>query len=255
MYYSLDAYERKFATLLVLSKMLDTEISDGGQFTFLSKGALHKINNRIALDDIYHEIEGGLFFEIITELQSDNIISTLNFYSYCIKDRNKLNQKIAELNSVGITLDKMRNYYNGDDFAENEKELRSIHLVTESVAVKEVIFLVFDERYEMPFRSKAKNHKGGDTYTKKLHDIAYLVDAPGKKVDYNKLLADNINNGLFGRRPIARYMKTNKFKKPTLVQKSEDGKTLVLKGELFIKTILISDVPTQYQYLYRSKIK
>lgn len=129
MYYSLDTNERKFATLLVLSKMLATEISEKGQFSFSRKGELHHINNDIVFGDIFHKIESNLFFEIFTELQSEKTISTLGFGSYYIKDRNKLNQKIAELNSVGITLDKMRKHYNGDDFTENKKILNNCLIV------------------------------------------------------------------------------------------------------------------------------
>ncbi len=133
--------------------------------------------------------------------------------------------------------------------------LRSINLVTESIIIKDVIFLVLDEKYEMPIRFDVKNNKGGETYIKKLHNIAYIINAEGKKVDYNERLADDINNGLFKKRAVRDYMKTNNFKKPTLVQKSEDGKILVLKNEIPVKTILINAIPTQHRSLYINKTK
>lgn len=133
--------------------------------------------------------------------------------------------------------------------------LQSIHLVTESIVLKNVLFLVLDEHFEMPIRCEIKNNDGKDAYIEKLHNIAYIVDAPKKKVSYNKNLADCINNGLFRKRLIARYMKTNNFKKPTLVQKSKDANILVLKNEIVIKTALINSIPLQYQSLYIDKTK
>ncbi len=132
--------------------------------------------------------------------------------------------------------------------------LKSIHLITKSLEPTDVIFLVLDERFEYPIRSVVW-HKGNPTYVKKLYDIAYFVDVPNKKVNYGKNIANSINNGLFRKRPVAEYMETNKFKKPTLVQKSEN-KTLVLKNEILVETGLIHNkVPKQYQYLYIDKTR
>jgi len=119
-----------------------------------------------------------------------------------------------------------------------------------------VIFLVLDERFEIPIRCAVKNKRGEETYIKKLYNIAYIVNVPGKRVDYNRNLANDINNGLFRRRQIVKYMKTNKLKKPTLIQKSEDGDYLVLKNEIPVKTGLVNhNVPVQYQSLYIDKTK
>lgn len=128
----------------------------------------------------------------------------------------------------------------------------SIHLITPSIVIGDTIFLVIDERFESPIRFIAKKSDGSETTIKKLHNIAYIVNARGKKVEYDKRLADNINNGLFKNKRIAEYMKTNKLKKPTLVQKSETG-ILVLKNEITVKTMLVNAVPTQYQSLYIDK--
>lgn len=133
--------------------------------------------------------------------------------------------------------------------------LQSIHLITESLEPSDVIFLVFNEDFNKPIRYSVKNHNGEPTYIKKLYDISYIVNVPNKKVAYSKELADNINNGLFRKRLVKKYMATNKFNKPTLVQKSEDRTILVLKNEIEIKTILIKNIPTQYQYLYIDKTK
>ncbi len=134
--------------------------------------------------------------------------------------------------------------------------LKSIHLVTNSLEPKSVIFLVLDEQFEMPVRCAVNNKKGTSTYIKKLYDIAYAWDVPNKKVGYDKSLADNINNGLFKKGRVAKYMRTNKLKKPTLVKKSEDGKSLVLKNDVPVKTGLVKhDVPIQHQSLYVEKTK
>lgn len=133
--------------------------------------------------------------------------------------------------------------------------LRSIHLVTESLEPKEVIFLVLDEHYEIPIRCEVNNHEGRPAYIKKLYDLAYPANAPGKSVPYSRNLSDSISNGLFRLRQAAQYMKANNLSKPTLVKKSEDGKSLVLKNEVTIKTALIKNIPPQYQYLYIDKTK
>lgn len=135
----------------------------------------------------------------------------------------------------------------------NENYLRSIHLVTTSLEPRDVIFLVLDERFEMPIRCSIKNYSEKETYIKKLYNIAYIISVPGKKVAYDENISDCINNGLFRRSAVRRYMKTNGFRKPTLVQKSENGDILVLKDEIPIKTILLKDIPTQYQSLYIDK--
>lgn len=140
-----------------------------------------------------------------------------------------------------------------DEKEEMKKQLKSIHLITNSFKPNDAIFLVLDENFNIPIRCPAKNIKGEDTYIKKLHNIAYLVNAPDKKVIYSKTLADRINNGLFRKIPIAKYLRTNNFKKPTLVKKSEDKTILVLKNEILIKIDLVKNIPSQYQYLYIDK--
>jgi len=133
------------------------------------------------------------------------------------------------------------------------KTLESIHLITESLEPTKVIFLVLNQLFDRPIRCAVKNNNGDDTYMKKLYNISYIVNAPGKRVEYNKNLADNINNGLFRRKEIADYMRTNKLKKPTLVQKSENDEILVLKGEVLLKTELIKNIPSQCKNLYIDK--
>ena len=102
----------------------------------------------------------------------------------------------------------------------------------------------------IPIRPQAKQSarvvsKGGKTWSFQ----------PKKKVDYDKGVADSINNGIFRKQQVAYYLRTNKLDKPTLVQKSENG-TLVLKNEIPIKTALIkNEVPSQHQSLYIDKTK
>ena len=131
--------------------------------------------------------------------------------------------------------------------------LKSIHLVTDSLEPSNAIFLVLDGWFENPIRCTVKNHQGEATFIKKLYDIAYLVNVPGKKVGYDRNLADNVNNGLFKIKRVAEYIRTNKFKKPTLVKKS--GEILVLANEVIVKTELITNIPAQYQSLYIDKTK
>lgn len=158
-----------------------------------------------------------------------------------IKGKTEIEGLIAEIKS--ITQKK----------GEAKNQLKSIHLITNSLEPTSVIFLVLDEQFNKPIRCAVKNNKNEETYIKKLYNIAYIVNAPNKKVIYNKSLADSINNGLFRKRPIAKYMRTNKFTKPTLVQKSEDKALLVLKNEILIKTDLIKNIPSQFQSLYIDK--
>lgn len=150
---------------------------------------------------------------------------------------------------------RLHNYITVETASQSPKSLKSIHLITDSMAAKDVIFVVLDERFEAPIRREARNNKGGDTFIKKLHNIAYFADAPDKKVSYEKNLASDINNGLFKIAQVAEYMKTNKLEKPTLVKKSRDN-NLVLKNDIVVKTGLIrKDVPSQYQSLYIDKTK
>jgi hypothetical protein len=143
-----------------------------------------------------------------------------------------------------------------NEFPHNKNSIQSMHLITDSLDPKDTIFIVLDQRFEMPIRCKVNNDKKGTTtYIKKLYNIAYYCDAPGKKVNYDKNLADNINNTLFKKRQIENYMKTHNFTKPTLVQKSENKKDLVLKNEIPIKPMLIKNVPTEHQSLYINKTK
>lgn len=137
---------------------------------------------------------------------------------------------------------------------ENKNCLKSIHLITDSLEPKNAIFLVLDERFEMPIRFAVKTKDGNPAYIKKLYDIAYFVNVPNKMVNYAKNIADGINNGLFKKIAITKYMITNKFSKPTLVGKS--NQILVLKNEILVKTGLIkNDVPMQYQSIYTDKIR
>lgn len=146
----------------------------------------------------------------------------------------------------------MRSLVENNSMQPQKNTLRSIHLITNSVAANDAIFLVLDEHFEMPIRFMARNVKGKDSSAKQLHNIAYVIDAPGKGVKYDKRTADNINNGLFRKEKVANYMKTNKLEKPTLVQKSPNG-MLVLKNEVPVKNDVISTVPAQHKPLYIDK--
>lgn len=130
---------------------------------------------------------------------------------------------------------------------------KTIHLVTSNISENDVIFLVIDENFKTPIRFSTKNPKGEDSAVKKLHNLAYIVDVPGKQVMYSERTADNINNGIFKNSQVASYMKTNKLDKPTLVKRS--GKILVFKNETLVRNILVNLVPSQYRYLYIDKTK
>lgn len=132
----------------------------------------------------------------------------------------------------------------------SQPTLASIHLITPSLENFGTIFLVLDEQWKFPIRFDMKQDE--ETYIRKLYNLAYFVDVPGKRVNYDEDLTNDINNALFKRRPVVEYMKSHGFKKPTLVIKS--GNILVLKNEVSIKTGLIKhDVPPEYRYVYTDK--
>jgi len=167
--------------------------------------------------------------------------------------------KIPEINKEKLLEERKRLLKEGgrkESYIEG-KTLQSIHLITESIVIEKckTIFLVLDEHFEMPIRCAVWNKRTGElTYIAKLYNIAYVANVPGKMVEYDKRLADNINNGLFKKRRIAEYMKLNKLKKPTLVQKAEDGNYLALRDEIPVKIGTIQTiVPPQYRSLYIDK--
>lgn len=141
---------------------------------------------------------------------------------------------------------------NANEIKQDKQYPKSLYLVSKSIVLKDAIWLVIDEQYKAPIRFAVQNNNGRDSTIKKLYKIAYLCDAPDKKVLYSKNVASNINNDLFKKTAIKKYMKTNKLAKPTLVQKSESN-TLVLKNEIVVQTKLINDVPPQFQSLYKDK--
>lgn len=130
---------------------------------------------------------------------------------------------------------------------------KSLHLITESVAALNTIWLVLDERYNRPIRFSVNNNKGKETYIKKLYNISYFINAPRTRVDYDEVLANSINNSLFKVKQIADYIKSNNLDKPTIVKKS--GDILVLRSETPVYTILIKNVPQQYRNIYTDKTK
>ncbi len=165
------------------------------------------------------------------------------------RDSINLNRK-KEIETLKIKLDKIEFQSTID---KKVTSIKSIHLISESLAPKDKLFLVIDELFQNPVRYPTKDTNGRDTTIKRLYDIAYVVNAPGKEVPYTKNKANAINNGLFKRRKIKEYLRTNDFKSPTVVRKSEDGKRLVLSNIVNVQIILIKDIPQQYQYLYIDK--
>lgn len=171
------------------------------------------------------------------------------------KDTFKMNLVLKIIRSKFDEVYKEYEENSNKKISQNILSLKSLYLITRSLECFNTIFLVLDEHFEFPDRCEIKKGNESVTYIKKLYDVAYFVDAPGKRVDYDKNLADNINNGLFKRKSVASYIKTNKFSKPTLVQKSNNN-TLVLKNEIIVKTGLIKNiVPVQYQSLYIDKTR
>jgi hypothetical protein len=140
---------------------------------------------------------------------------------------------------------------------EQRKTLQSIHLIAETIAIDrcETIFLVLDGLFDKPIRFAVKNKRTGDLTTiAKLFKIASPGNAPGKRVNYERKVVDNINNGLFKKRRIKEYLKANNLKKPTLVKKAENGDYLALTGEVPVQTGTISNtVPPQHLSLYIDK--
>lgn len=135
-----------------------------------------------------------------------------------------------------------------------KKQLKSIHLITWSVVVRDgdPIFLVFNGEFNTPIRFGAF-WRGKETAIKKLHNLAYPANAPEKKVGWDNKLADAINNGIFNKARVKEYIKTNNVKKPTLVRKEPNKKDFILENKIQIKTELIKNLPSQFQYLYQDK--
>jgi len=200
-------------------------------YLFIEGDGVPKLKGGLA----YGDPESRQFRELLKNIHNE----TKKKLGYLRKIKGMMDEKINEIPS-----------------SYDKNLLNSIHLVAVSLEPKSVIFLVLDERFEIPIRCAVNNNNGSPAYIKKLYNIAYPLDVPDKKVGYNKSLADNINNGLFRKRQVAKYMRTNRFKKPTLVKKSEDGESLVLKNDIPVQTALIKNlVPLQYQSLYIDKTK
>lgn len=135
-------------------------------------------------------------------------------------------------------------------------QLESIILISESIVLKDNLWIVLNKEFQRPIRCSTKNVKGGDSYIKKLHNIAYPGNAPGKSVSYDRNVATSINNALFRLVGIREYMKKNSLKKPTLVQKSENEDLLVLAHETIVEVGTIdTKVPPQFKNLYIDKTK
>lgn len=237
----------------ILKKMADFDreaimLNIGGFFN-------QKLLTQVSVDDSQY-LDPKVFQKIklmnsLRELSSQGYLTIVaSYYSASKSDI------IPYITKINVTLDQAERLKTNFISRNIRKgHLKSIHLVTESIASKDKIFMVLDEQYKAPIRFTIKNNNGDDTGVKKLHNIAYIVDAPGKKVAYSKKVYDSIDRSVFGKQRVKEYMRTNNLKKPTIVRKSEDGKILVLTNEVFVKTILIKDVPQQYQSLYIDKIK
>ncbi len=144
--------------------------------------------------------------------------------------------------------------YTETEIIENETYLKSISLITESVVLKDKIFLVLDGLYKNPIRYAVKNNRNEYTAITKLHNLVYPVNVPGKSVFYSKREYDSIDKTIFGKKQVQDHMRTHKLKKPTIIQKSENGETLVLKGGI-VKMELIKNIPQEYKYLYNDKTR
>jgi hypothetical protein len=134
-----------------------------------------------------------------------------------------------------------------------KKSLQSIHLIGDSAEPYNLISMVLDGDFRYPIRFAVKNKQKNETSIKKLYDIAYQHNVPGKKVYYNENLANSINNDLFTKKKkVADYIKSNSLSKPQLVMKSPDG-TLILKGDVLVEIMRPAQVRAQDRHLYEAK--
>lgn len=171
------------------------------------------------------------------------------------------NEIVKEIRALRGELEKLTDTKNPTEYSSNGNQkdgnapkLKSIHLVSNSLEPASVIFLVLDGSFGNPIRCEVKNDEGKPTYMKKFYNVAYFVDAPGKRVPYDKTLANSINNDLFKKPRVAQHMKANRLQKPTLVQKSADN-TLILTGEVLVKTELVKNIPQEFQSQYIDKTR
>lgn len=260
-YFELGAINRLTQTSKIpLSKFSNEQISLEEISNVLSKINGVKVMNAVLLRLLKSEIkEVAWFIASRTDYVSDNFPPEQELKTYVFLEINSFDEMRRVKNIIDAKLqnstiprtDKSKIM----PLSQNGNYLKSVNLVSASLEPSSVIFLVLDDLFDRPIRCSVKNSKGEVAYIKKLYDIAYLVDVPGKKVDYSKNLADSINNGLFRKRQVAKYMRTNNLIKPTLVQKSEDKISLVLKNEIPVKTLLIKNIPVQHQSLYIDKTK
>lgn len=189
--------EKKWATLLILSKMLNDELVEEDVFHVPVLNETRKISTDITLDGVLYEIENELFRKLLFELHFEKLISlpilTKNGYSYIFKDRGKISQRIMEFNSMGITLDKLKDYCKknkeGDGLFFNS-DLGMITFRGKNIKIskftKQYYFLkaIFDSKDEAykdwQFSEIAENMDRADDYNWK--DLYNISDAICKKI-------------------------------------------------------------------------
>ena len=197
--------EKQWATLLILSAMLNYEISEENAFMpfVLIRGETRKIRKNIEVGDISYEIESGLFDKIVFEFSYEGIINTPMLthkgYSYSIKDRAKVGQRIVELNSVGITLDKIRDHYRiNDDFVKhNDKKNRlgkeKLFSIPEGKSLKNVVLIFLgDHKIKISIDDETQKHH--------LFDMGLLKTKDGKNIEKESLkflLQLSANDGVY----------------------------------------------------------
>lgn len=110
--------DKKRAKRLMLSKILDDELHKVYPHTS-SFVRVHNISKNIVIDSTPYKINDALFNEIFSEFISKRTISNFglnsNSGSYFVEDIDKIRQEIVDLDSIEVSVDKIRGYHKEND--------------------------------------------------------------------------------------------------------------------------------------------
>lgn len=144
----------------------------------------------------------------------------------------------------------------GVNSTQDIETLKSIQLLGDRFDPTNSIYLILDGNFDTPISFFAVNREKQPTAIKQLYNLTRSVNAPESIVSNKGDVIKNINNGLFRNKQVSEYMKLKNFTKPTLVNKSKDGKFVVLnKGKVSVTMIRLPDIPLKYQDDYKKLMR
>jgi len=116
------------ATRIILSKIVEKESREKLEpFSISNPKGVYRINSDIDLNKKSYKINDELFVAIMTNLNSDAVITVLQFennnYAYIVRNMEKILQEIEKLKISGIAIDKLNNE-DADIQAENSEIIK-----------------------------------------------------------------------------------------------------------------------------------